>query len=144
MIDINTYIIEKLKIDKDITIDKFDSTSERKKKMNNFMVNIIDLKGYGTINKKIEVWIESLNKIESLVAFTTIQYIKDVKMPDKIVKMVNVIASKDFDNKIHDIREEEKFQIVFNNGDTIIYTSKNSFVFLQPNISNGGIIFKVV
>ncbi len=135
---INSYIIEKLKLNKDTKAEIMNPDSMAK-----HIVDIIELKGYGTINKKIENWCNRVENVVSLRIYTTKEYLSDVNMNPINRRFISVISSSELDTMINKIYDEPNFDVVFNNGDTRIYTSKESLMYYDSTNSNDYIIFTI-
>lgn len=135
---INNYIVEKLKLNKDTKAETMNPDSMAK-----HIVDIIGLKGYGTINKKIENWCNQTKNVSSLLIYTTKEYLSDVNMPLTNRKFISVISSSELDNMINKIYDEPNFDVAFNNGDTRIYTSKESLMYYDSANSHDYIIFTI-
>ena len=135
---IDDYIVEKLKLNKDTKSETMNPDSMAK-----HIVDIIGLKGYGTINKKIENWCNQTKNVSSLLIYTTEKYLSDVNMHPINRKLISVISSSELDNMINKIYDEVNLNIAFNNGDTRIYTSKESLMYQDNAASDDYIIFTV-
>ena len=135
---INNYIVEKLKLNKDTKTETMNPDSMAK-----HIVDIIGLKGYGTINKKIENWCNQTKDVSSLCIYTTKEYLSDVNMNPINRRFISVISSSELDTMINKIYDEPNLDIAFNNGDTRIYTSKESLMYNDSTASDDYIIFTI-